>query len=180
LPWQVWSWQCKNKGRPCSERGWICSKSTISKATRRGHCCTDQISPDHTERASILKPSLIGTQKPITKMTSGACDAQMELKCTIHAAIERLLNGSRVGVNIATGPRDVTDLNAIEEHWAKPIICHPDKGHRENTAIGQGKTNGREIRHHEWFATMWTKNTCICFYVFLSVFYFFRTDLDVR
>jgi hypothetical protein len=34
----------------------------------------------------------------------------------IHAGMERLLNGSHVGVNIATGPRGATDLNAIEEH----------------------------------------------------------------
>jgi hypothetical protein len=98
---------------------------------------------------------------------------QMELKCTIHAAVEGLLNGSRVGVNVATGPRDATDLNAIEEHWTKPIICHPNKGHRENTSsIGQGRTNGREIRHHEWFAMMWTKNMCKCYYFFWDHFIF--------
>ncbi len=34
----------------------------------------------------------------------------------IHAAMERLLNRSRIEVNIATGPRGATDLNAIEEH----------------------------------------------------------------
>ncbi len=69
-------------------------------------------------------------------------------ECTIHAAMERLLNGSRVGVNIATGPRGATDLNAIEEHRAKPIVFHPNKSSCENTAIGQGRTIGRKCSNH--------------------------------
>ncbi len=34
----------------------------------------------------------------------------------IHAAMERLLNGSRIGVNVAARPKGATDMNAIEQH----------------------------------------------------------------
>jgi hypothetical protein len=70
-------------------------------------------------------------------------------ECAIHEAMERLLNGSRVGVNVATGPRGATDLNAIEEHWAKPIVFHPNKSSRENTAVRQGRTIGRKSSNHD-------------------------------
>jgi hypothetical protein len=69
-------------------------------------------------------------------------------ECAIHAAMERLLNGSCIGVNVATGPRGATDLNAIEEHWAKPIIFHPNKSSCENMAVGQGRTIGRKSSNH--------------------------------
>ena len=94
-------------------------------------------------------PPLPCNQNPISKARSRACDARMEFMGTIHAAMGGLLNGSHVGVNIATGPRGALDLNAIEEHWAWSILVHPDKGSRKDAAIRQGRTTGREIRHHD-------------------------------
>jgi hypothetical protein len=80
-------------------------------------------------------------------------------ECAIHAAMERLLNGSCIGVNVATGPRGATDLNAIEEHRAKAIVFHPDKSSHENTAVEQGRTIGGRAVTMMWFAMLWTKNS---------------------
>jgi hypothetical protein len=110
---------------------------------------------------------------PPQQAKSRVHDAQMELKGAIHAAMERLLNGSCIGVTVATGPRGAMDLNAIEEHQVKPILVHPNKGSRENTAIGQGRALRREIRHHDVVChNVDQKRICI-FYVFLAVQHFF-------
>ncbi len=69
-------------------------------------------------------------------------------ECAIHTAMERFLNGSCVGVNVPTRPRGATDLNAIEEHWAEPIVFHPDKSSRENMAIRQGRTIESKNSNH--------------------------------
>jgi hypothetical protein len=74
---------------------------------------------------------------------------EKEFKDTIHAAMGGRLNRSRAGVDVATGPREATDLNAIEEHQAESILVYPNKGSCEDAAIRQGRTIRREFRHHD-------------------------------
>ena len=88
-------------------------------------------------------------QIPVPKARSRACDARMESKRAIHAAMGGILNRIRASVDVATGPRCAADLNAIEEHRAKSTLIHPDKCSCQNAAVRQGRTTGRECGHHD-------------------------------
>ena len=92
----------------------------------------------------------------------------------------RLVNGTHVGVNVAIGPRGTTDLHTIDEHQAKPILVHINKGICEDAAIGQDRALRGESRHHDVVCGEVDKNkkvhTCVFVFFNLSSIDFCWTD----